>query len=102
MRRRLFIEIFSLTAAVAATAAKEAVRQAPVTASPAGQPTKYVPPSLRGGGDNTQRRGETMQNRRSLLSYLLLLYSLVINYINSIFHTRFHRITTRSKNACVI
>jgi len=52
-------------AAVAATAAKEAVRQAPVTASPAGQPTKYVPPSLRGGGDNTQRRGETMQNRRT-------------------------------------
>lgn len=30
-----------------------------------GQPSKYVPPNLRGGEGATQRRGETMQSRRT-------------------------------------
>ena len=56
---------FECSCVSAAAAAKEAARQAPATAAASGQPTKYVPPSLRGGPDGTQRRGETMQTRRS-------------------------------------
>eukprot|EP00795_Rhopilema_esculentum_P010748 gene10748-19535_t len=43
---------------------KDPARQAPVASAPGGQPSKYVPPSLR-GGDGAPKRGETMQGRRT-------------------------------------
>eukprot|EP00112_Aurelia_sp_Birch-Aquarium-sp1_P008861 Seg1988.4 transcript_id=Seg1988.4/GoldUCD/mRNA.D3Y31 product="Eukaryotic translation initiation factor 3 subunit G" protein_id=Seg1988.4/GoldUCD/D3Y31 len=50
--------------AAAAAASKDAPRPTAQPAAAGGAPTKYVPPSLR-GGDGTPRRGESMQTRRN-------------------------------------